>query len=185
MINYILEGNMIRKATIKDIDVIVTIYNKVLDLEERGKASIGWQRGVYPTKDTAISALERNDLFAYEGKEGVVQATAIINHNQMESYAKGNWKVDAREKQIMVLHTLVVDPDCSSRGIGREFVAFYEQHAKEQGCTDLRMDTQAKNHVARNLYQQLGYEEIGIVPCDFNGIQGISLVLLEKEIPTT
>jgi len=175
---------MIRKATSKDIDTIVAIYNKVLDLEERGKASIGWQRGVYPTKDTALSALERNDLFVYEGKKGEVQATAIINNNQMDSYAKGNWKVEATEEQIMVLHTLVVDPDCSGRGIGREFVAFYEQYAQEQGCKDLRMDTQVKNRAARNLYHQLGYEEIGIVPCDFNGIHGISLVLLEKEIRT-
>lgn len=173
---------MIRKATSKDIDAIVTIYNKVLDMEEKGKACIGWQRGVYPTKDTALLALEKNDLFVYEGKKGEVQATAIINHNQMDSYAKGNWKVDAREEQIMVLHTLVVDPDYSGRGIGREFVAFYEQYAKEQGCTDLRMDTQAKNQAARNLYHLLSYEEIGIVPCDFNGIHGISLVLLEKKI---
>ncbi len=173
---------MIRKATSKDIDGIVAIYNKVLDQEEKGKASIGWQRGVYPTKDTALMALKRNDLFVYEGEEGEVLATAIINHKQMESYAKGQWKVNAKENEIMVLHTLVVYPDCSGKGIGREFVAFYEQYAKDQGCKDLRMDTQAKNQVARNLYHHLRYEEIGIVPCDFNGIKGISLVLLEKRI---
>ena len=173
---------MIRKATSKDIDGIVAIYNKVLDQEEKGKASIGWQRGVYPTRDTALMALGRNDLFVREGEGGEVLATAIINHKQMDSYAKGQWKVDAKENEIMVLHTLVVAPDCSGKGIGREFVAFYEQYAKEQGCEDLRMDTQAKNQAARNLYHHLGYEEIGIVPCDFNGIKGISLVLLEKRI---
>ena len=32
------------------------------------------------------------------------------------------------------------------------------------------------------MYQKLGYEEIGIVPCVFNGIEGVQLVLLEKRL---
>ena len=31
-------------------------------------------------------------------------------------------------------------------------------------------------------YQKLGYTEIGIVPCVFNGIDGVQLVLLEKKL---
>ncbi len=172
---------MIRKATSKDIDGICAIYNNVLDLEEAGHASIGWQRGVYPTRDTALLALQRGDLFVYE-LDGKVAATAIINHTQMDSYAKGNWQVAATDGEAMVLHTLVVDPNSAGKGIGREFVAFYEEYARQEGCKDLRMDTQAKNAAARRLYRHLGYEEIGIVPCDFNGIEGISLVLLEKAL---
>lgn len=184
---------MIRKATSKDIDGITAIYNKVLDMEEQGAASIGWQRGVYPTRNTALMALERGDLFVYEEENknedanenanaSQLMATAIINHLQMDSYAKGNWKVTATDDEVMVLHTLVVDPDHAGKGIGKKMVAYYEQYAKKQGCKDLRMDTQAKNQAARNLYHHLGYEEIGIVPCDFNGIPGISLVLLEKAL---
>ncbi len=44
------------------------------------------------------------------------------------------------------------------------------------------MDTNAKNQAARSLYRKLGYTEIGIVPCNFNGIEGIFLVLLEKKM---
>ncbi len=172
---------MIRKATSRDIDGIATIYNKVLDLEEKGLVSIGWQRGVYPTRDTALLALQRGDLLVYE-QDGKVEATAIINHKQMDSYAQGNWTVKANDDEVMVLHTLVVDPDCSGKGIGKAFVAYYEEYARQEGCKDLRMDTQAKNKAARTLYRCLGYEEIGIVPCNFNGIEGIDLVLLEKAI---
>ena len=82
----------------------------------------------------------------------------------------------------MVLHTLVISTSHSGKGYGKAFVAFYEPYAKEQGCPFLRMDTNAKNHAARSLYQKLGYKEIGIVPCNFNGIEGISLVLLEKKV---
>ncbi|MBR2471294.1 MAG: hypothetical protein IKB55_01285, partial [Clostridia bacterium] len=59
---------------------------------------------------------------------------------------------------------------------------FYEQYALSQGCPYLRMDTNEKNIRARAMYKKLGFEEIGIVPCDFNGIPGIGLVLFEKKL---
>lgn len=37
-----------------------------------------------------------------------------------------------------------------------------------------------KNKIARNLYKSLGYEEIDIIPCVFNGLEGVNLVLIEK-----
>ena len=54
--------------------------------------------------------------------------------------------------------------------------------ARENGCTVLRMDTNAKNAAARRLYQKLGYAEPDIVPCIFNGIPNVQLVLLEKKL---
>ena len=53
---------------------------------------------------------------------------------------------------------------------------------RENGCTVLRMDTNAKNAAARRLYQKLGYAEPDIVPCIFNGIPNVQLVLLEKKL---
>lgn len=172
-----------RKAVAEDVDGIEVIYDKVLTLEEEGRASIGWQRGVYPTRETARMAMRRDDLFVCEDeKTGRILATAIINHMQMDSYADVEWRVEATGDEVMVLHTLVVDPDASGRGIGSGFVKFYERYAKSEGCKDLRMDTQAKNHAARQLYKGLGYEEIGTTLCEFNGIPGITLVLLEKPL---
>ena len=42
------------------------------------------------------------------------------------------------------------------------------------------MDTNAVNTAARTLYKKLGYTEVGIVPCVFNGIPDVKLVCLEK-----
>ena len=82
----------------------------------------------------------------------------------------------------MVLHGLAVDPLEKGRGYGRAFVSFYEDYAKTYGCTELRMDTNKLNTRARNLYQLLGYKEIGIVSCIFNGIPNVQLVCLEKHL---
>ena len=84
------------------------------------------------------------------------------------------------DAQIMVLHTLVVEPTCAGKGYGSAFVRFYEQYAREHHCPYLRMDTNARNTAARKLYARLGYWEAGIVPCAFNGIPDIELVCLEK-----
>ena len=48
----------IRKGEPRDIAAIAVIYDRILDREERGAASTGWIRGVYPTADTARAALE-------------------------------------------------------------------------------------------------------------------------------
>ena len=172
---------MIKKATNEDIDEIITIYDKMLTLEEAGKLRTGWLRGVYPTRSTATDALVRGDLFICRQKDKLA-ATAIINHRQMESYSMGNWKVRASGNEIMVLHTLAVDPDCFGMGIGSYFVDFYEQYAQKFACKDLRIDTQVKNQTARKFYLNLGYFEIGTVSCEFNGIKRVDLVLLEKPL---
>ena len=44
------------------------------------------------------------------------------------------------------------------------------------------MDTNQKNARARALYAKLGYSEPDVVPCTFNGIEGVQLVCLEKTL---
>lgn len=170
---------MIRKATKKDIDSIENIYNKIHYEEEQGKVTIGWVRGVYPIRKDAETSLKKNELFVLEDNNKIV-ASARINQEQVSEYKNAKWNYPAPDNQVMVLHTLVVDPDEKGKGYGKTFVAFYENYAKENGCKYLRMDTNALNTNARALYKKLGYNEVSIVPCDFNGIRGISLVCLEK-----
>ena len=109
---------------------------------------------------------------------------AIINQLQVDCYAQGNWSEAVPDEQVLVLHTLVISPYFAGEGYGRQFVAYYEEHAAKMGCTWLRMDTNEKNARARSLYKKLGYREIGTVPTVFNGIEGVQLVLLEKRAGT-
>lgn len=169
------------KAEEKHIDAIEGIYSRIIDAQEQGRLTVGWQRGVYPTRQTALDALGRDDLFVcVDG--GQVAAAAIINRIQVPVYAEVGWLYHAEPDEVMVLHTLVVDPLRAGRGYGTAFVAYYESYAKNNGCPVLRMDTNEKNAAARRLYARLGYREAGIVPCVFNGIKGVGLVCLEKKL---
>lgn len=174
--------NDVRKAVRADISRVAAIYDHILTEEEQGRAVIGWIRGVYPTEQTARDALEAGTLFVLEW-DGIVAAAAKIDQNQVLEYADAPWRYpDVPDDQVMVLHTLVVDPAFAGRGCGKQFVAFYEEHARTHGCPYLRMDTNAKNAAARRLYAGLGYWEAGIVPCVFNGIPDVQLVCLEKKL---
>lgn len=172
---------MIRLAAAADISQVSAIYDRIHKKEASGQGATGWIPGVYPTEKTARDALAQQELFVLE-RDGKVLAAAKINQEQVPEYALCSWSVDAPAEKIMVLHTLVVDPETAGQGLGRAFVAFYEEYALKNGCRYLRMDTNEKNLPARKLYQKLGYREAGIVPCDFNGIPGVQLVCLEKTL---
>ena len=175
-------GSSIRLATAVDIPAIAAIYGAIHDREARGEVVIGWQRDIYPTADTAREAVLAREMYVLEDSAGRVAASARINRRQMPAYAQVDWRYPADDDRVLVLHTLTVDPACGRRGYARQFIAFYEALAARLGCTALRIDTNAKNAVARATYARLGYIESGVIPCEFNGIPGVRLVCLEKTV---
>ena len=171
----------IRLASAADLDGVAAVYDAIHDAEAEGKAVTGWARGVYPTRATAEAALARGDLFVLE-EGGAILGTAVINQIQVDVYADAPWMHDVPQDRVCVLHTLVIRPDAAGNGYGSAFIRFYEDYAAAHGCSELRIDTNARNTAARAMYAGRGYREIGIVPTVFNGIPGVELVLLEKYI---
>lgn len=172
---------MFRKATEQDIGRINEIYQEIHTEEESGRTTIGWVRSIYPVRKTAEASVKAGDMFVQE-ENGTIVAAAKINQEQVPEYADAAWQYEVPGEQVMVLHTLVVSPKENGHGYGTKFVAFYENYALEHGCRYLRMDTNEKNRAARSLYKKLGYSEVSIVPCVFNGIEGVRLVCLEKKL---
>ena len=169
----------IRKASPADLPGVEKIYDDLHDAEESGLVTIGWIRGVYPTRATAGAALDRGDLYVME-EDGQIYGAALINRIQVEEYSLAKWEHNVPDDQIYVLHTLVISPAAAGRGLGKQFVQFYEDLARKNGISELRIDTNEKNSRARAMYKKLGYEEIDIIPVVFNGIPDVNLVLLEK-----
>ena len=172
---------MIRKATWSDLDAVEKLYNELHDAKEAGLIHVIWKRGVYPSRSTASSALERDDLFVLE-EGGRIIGSAIINQIQYDFYANAPWKYKTPDDQVCVLHTLMISPAEFGKGYARAFLDFYEKYAREHGYPELRIDTNERNTAARAMYKKHGYEEIGTVPTVFNGISGVNLILLEKHL---
>lgn len=170
---------MIRKATEQDIEAIARIYEDIHTQNERGILTTGWVRGIYPTRETAVTGVNRGDAFVME-EAGRVVACARINGEQDAAWQGAAWSTAPSPDEVLVLHTLVVAPEEAGKGYGKAFVAFYEDYARSHGCRHLRMDTNERNRGARALYAKLGYRECGIVTCVFNNIPDVHLVCLEK-----
>ena len=115
---------MIRRARAEDVDAAARIYEALLDREEAGQGATNWKRGVYPTRETARRAQEAGWLYVREDGAGGICASMILNHEQPPCYLGADWRVPAAPENVLVLHTLCVDPSCAGRGIGREMVRF-------------------------------------------------------------
>lgn len=163
----------------QDIPGIDKIYCDILNLEVARKGQTGWVKGIYPSKATALESVQLGEMYVME-ENGEIVASAKLNQKQVPSYTRAKWEMDAPAEEVMVIHTLTVAPQESGKGYGSAFIRFYEDFALEHGCKYLRMDTNAINKPARAMYKKLGYKEIGIVPCNFNGIKDVLLVCLEK-----
>lgn len=172
----------IRKASPGDVDAITEIYNKVHTMEENGEVIIGWKREIYPTRKTAETSVAAGEMYVAEDESGRIVASGRFNQIQDPSYKKVDWEYKVPDEDVMVFHTLTVDPEVQNSGCGRTFFAFYEKIALEHGCHYLRIDTNELNLKARALYKKLGYKERGTIFCQFNGLDDVRLVCLEKKL---
>ena len=173
---------MIRRARAEDVDAAARIYEALLDREEAGQGATNWKRGVYPTRETARRAQEAGWLYVKEDGAGGICASMILNHEQPPCYRDADWQVAAAPENVLVLHTLCVDPACAGRGIGREMVRFALSHARETGMRAVRLDTYEGNAPARALYAGLGFRLAGRADVLHEGVIPETLVLFEKEV---
>ena len=172
---------MFRKAVAEDLPAIAAIYDAIHTKEEQGLVTTGWIRSIYPTVQTAKDAIALGDMFVCE-EDGAITSCGRINQEQVDCYKDADWQYPAPPSRVMVLHTLVVDPALSRTGVGAKFLEFYETYALSHDCPFLRIDTNERNTAARAFYKKHSYKEVAIIPCEFNGIPGVGLVLLEKKL---
>ena len=138
---------MIRKAEKRDLEAVDCLYQEIHDAESTGQITMGWIRGVYPTRATAEAALARDDLFVLE-EDGCILGSGIINQIQVDVYQGAPWNCQVPDDQVSVLHTLVISPSARGKGYGRSFILFYEAYSLEHGCSELRIDTNERNLAA-------------------------------------
>lgn len=161
-------AGMIRKAAEADLDGVAAVYEALFDKEDREGSWTNWKRGVYPTRETAAGSLARGELFVYE-EEGKILASMRINHEQPDCYAQADWKYPAEGDEVMVIHTLCVDPAKAGCGIGQEMLAYGKAYGKSIGCKVFRFDTFEGNRPAAALYEKLGYPVVAVVETLFEG----------------
>lgn len=144
---------MIRKATIEDVSAIATLYNDAIDYEDSHEKYTSWQKGIYPTADTARLGIKNDSLYVLEGG-GKLLAAVILDNRQPPEYRNIKWSIDAKRNEVLVIHTLCVHPDCSGLGVGSAIVDFAKELAKKTQCLAIRLNTTSRNTLAIRLYEK-------------------------------
>ena len=147
---------MIRKATQEDVIPVAELYNEAIDYEDAHIKYTSWQKGIYPTADTARLGVKNGSLYVYE-ENGAILASVILDTHQPPEYRNVSWGVDAGVGGALVIHTLCVDPRRSGGGVGSAIVDFAKTLAKEKGCRAIRLNTTTRNLHATHLYKKNGF----------------------------
>ena len=171
----------IRPATAADLDGITAIYDAILDREEAAPVYTNWQRGKYPTTDTAQQALEAGTLYAGE-ENGFLWGVVNLNGIQLPEYDAIPWTIPAEREQVAVIHTLCIHPAASGQGRAKQMVAFCEEESRRRGKTVMRLDTWEGNLPANRMYPALGYRYAGAAEFFFQGFIREILNCYEKAL---
>jgi len=159
---------MIRKATIEDISAIAALYNEAIDYEDSHVKYTSWQKGVYPTADTAKLGVKNDSMYVLEGG-GKLLAAVILDNRQPPEYRNIEWGISAKHNEVLVIHTLCVHPDCSGLGVGSSIVDFTKELAKKTQCLAIRLNTTSRNTLAIRLYEKNGFNVVSNQKILLNG----------------
>ena len=133
---------------IEDLEKINNLAVQVHNLH------VNWRPDIFVPTDTMFTeeALRNiiNEETMYVAKENdEVYGYALIKLKEVDH--PGN-----RYRKEMNIEVIVVDENSRGKGIGTQILTFIKEHAKNIGCTDLRLTVNEENKDAINLYEKFG-----------------------------
>jgi len=81
------------------------------------------------------------------------------------------------------IQTIAVAPHARRRGLGRTLMLAMIAEARRRGAREVFLEVRADNPGAQTLYQQLGFEEIGVRPKYYQP-DGVDAVVMRLTVPT-
>lgn len=144
---------MIRKADIKDLESILTIYRIAKQFMKDTGNPHQWS-GSYPEKELLLQDIQENNLYVHE-QEGKIYAVFYYRLGEDTSYQiiEGNWLNSA---DYGVIHRIASDQS-------RHHILKDSLHYCLQFCPNVRIDTHLDNHVMQEALLQLGFQYCGII----------------------
>ncbi len=147
---------MIRKATLKDIDRIISIT--------KACASFMIDKGVYqwnehyPNKAAFKNDVLRNELYVIEESKTVV-GCVVVSSFMDEEYIPVSWLTQSNRN--IYIHRLAIHPKYQGKGYAKKLMDFAEKFAKENNYTSVRLDTFSQNKRNQKFYELRSYKRLG------------------------
>ncbi len=149
-----MESLTIRKADLKDLEIIQNLNNELFDLELK-------KYDTTLVKDWAISS-DGKEYFEDLIKNHFV--VVVLLNNQVIGYLAGtiNEKGSYENIQYGEINNMFIKDSCRGYGVGKALVNEFKLHCKNNGINDLIVTASAKNKNAINFYKKNGFEDFNL-----------------------
>ncbi|MBN2853353.1 MAG: GNAT family N-acetyltransferase [Clostridia bacterium] len=146
---------MIRLANMNEIEQIMKIKDEAVALMN-GEGNFQWDEH-YPSRESFIRFIERNELYVYASGE-IAVAMIVITKEQDPWYESASWSV---KDNYIVLHRLAVIKEYHHKGLAVKLLEFSIDFAKKNGVDIIKADTYSRNRRMPNLFRKMGFEYVG------------------------
>lgn len=150
----------IRKSTIDDLENLTTFYNTVVLYLINHQNYPKWEYRIYPSKDTIKESILIQEQYMCVEENKIVGAF-ILNDNPQGVYEHGEWQLNLKQGDYLVIHTLAVDPNRYGQKIGQKMVNYCIEYAKLNGYQSIRLDVVPNNIPAIKLYKKMDFQYAG------------------------
>lgn len=152
---------MIRRATIEDIDRILSIVHSAqLSLRELGIDQ--WQDG-YPRRENIEADIEANIGWVVTDDANIAIGYAAIPFTGEEAYKQLPDEAWHTGERYVVVHRLCVDGAIRRQGVAMQLITHAIELARDNGMDGFRIDTHRGNIRMLALVEKLGFSYCGIV----------------------
>lgn len=153
--------NMIRKARLEDLPIIMQIVKEVIPLMH-ASGNTQWGED-YPTEEVFREDILEETLYLSEGNdEGkhIIEGFICINQDESEEYIPLKWQADSK---AVVLHRMAVSPRSRGCGVASKLIAFAEEVATQESISWIKTDTNEANTIMKAMLEKRGYQYVGQV----------------------
>ena len=127
----------VRPAGLDDLDGLVEVENRCFDTDRLSRRNF---RHLLTRGRAATLVAER---------DGALLGYVLVLFSHGTSMAR--------------VYSVAVDPAAARRGVGALLMGAAEQAAREQDCSELRLEVRKDNTAAIRLYESLGYRRFGLL----------------------
>ena len=148
------------KCAMDSLEKAARFYDGVTEYLEKNVNYPKWTHKEYPSEESVTLAIKEGTQYVCEDS-GKVLGAFVLNDNPQGDYTVGDWSVNLKRGEYLVIHALARDPYLCGKGVGRKMVEYCIDKAKEGGYKAIRLDAVPTNTPARKLYENLGFSFAG------------------------
>lgn len=149
-----MDNLIIRDAQLNDYLAVENILKQVQELHVNLRPDIYKPMDVVMSEESYLESIKKDKFMVVE-VEGVLCGLFILIERiyNMPTHIK---------RKIIYLDTMVIDKEYRNKGIGTKVFEYIKRYAKENKYDGIELQVNARNVVARKMYEKNGFTEKSI-----------------------